>query len=67
MAYRERGDLIAPAGEERIGTDDQRARPESEQGRKGRIDIAFGACLDDMDLQSERAAGSLRILRGGLG
>ena len=22
MAYRERGDLIAPAGEERIGTDD---------------------------------------------
>lgn len=38
MAYRERGDLIAPAGEERIGTDDQRARPESEQGRKGRID-----------------------------
>src|SRR5262249_1743411 len=67
MADRQGGVLIAPAYEERIRTDDERARPESEQGRKGRINVVFGACLDDMDLQSECAAGCLRFLCGGLG
>src|SRR5260370_1175262 len=66
VTYRQRGDLIAAADEECIGQDDQRADPESGQACEGRFDVAFGAGLDDMYLQSERAGSRLRPLRGWL-
>ena len=58
--------MIAAADEERIGQDDQRADPESGQACEGRFDVAFGAGLDDMYLQSECAGSRLRSLRGWL-
>ena len=58
--------MIAAADEERIGQDDQRADPESGQACEGRFDVAFGAGLDDMYLQSECAGSRLRPLRGWL-
>ena len=67
MAYGERGDLTTPAKQERVGTDNEPVCPDFDQGCERRINVAFGACLDDVDLQSECAARCLRVLRGGLG
>ena len=66
VTYRQRGDLFAAADEERIGQDDQRADPELGQACEGRFDVAFGAGLDDLYLQSERAGSRLRPLPGWL-
>jgi hypothetical protein len=41
--FRKRGDLIALAGEECIGTGDEPATPRLHRGRKGRSNLAFGA------------------------
>ena len=40
---RQLGQLDTPAGEERIGADEQGVGPLALNGRKGRIDLAAGA------------------------
>jgi hypothetical protein len=40
---RQRGELFAPGIEEYIGADDQRPGSQLEQGRKGGVDVVFGA------------------------
>ena len=49
MARRQRQELLAPAVEERIATDDERAGMHLDQGREGGIDLAFGAGLQDIE------------------
>src|SRR5262249_27260097 len=67
MAYGERGDLTTPAEQERVGADNEPVCPDFDQGCERCINVAFGACLADMDLQSECAARCLRGVRGGRG
>src|SRR5215510_8707327 len=67
MAYSECGDLTTPAEQERVGADNEPVCPDLDQGCERCINVAFGACLEDMDLQSECAARCLRVLRGGAG
>ena len=50
MADGQRGKLLAPASEKWIGADHERACPQLGQGRKDRIEIAFGARMQDMEL-----------------
>src|SRR5215470_15104944 len=53
MLDRQCGELIALTEEK---TDrPQRARVDLEQGCKGCIEVAFGACIDDMSVQPKRA------------
>ena len=43
MASRQRDELIASTGEERIGTDEQRTSPLLDERREGCVDLAFAA------------------------
>src|SRR5262245_23628242 len=53
------GELIALTEEK---TDrPQRARVDLEQGCKGCIEVAFGACMDDMSVQPKRPAATLAL------
>ena len=63
MARRQRDELFAPAVEEWIGADDERAGPLLRQGREGGVDLAFGAGVQDMKLQPERARRRLHVSR----
>src|SRR5262249_22403950 len=54
-AQRRRGVWTARAEKERRGPDDEPTRPDFDQGCKRRIDVALGARLQNMDLQSECA------------
>ena len=61
MACRQRHELLAPAVEERIGADDERAGMQLDEGREGGVDLAFGAGLQDMELQPLRARRLLHV------
>ena len=50
-----------------IGADHERAGPQLDQGCEGRIDVAFGAGMQDMELQPEGAGRRLQVSRLGLG
>ena len=50
MACRQRHELLAPAVEEWIGGDDERASLPSDEGGEGGVDLAFDAGLQDMKL-----------------
>ena len=50
MARRQRDELFAPADEERIGGDKERAGPLLDESCERRVDLAFGAGLQDMEL-----------------
>ena len=63
VAGRQRDDLIAPAVEERIGANDERAGPLLDHGCEGRVDVAFGAGIQDMELQPQRARRRLQVFR----
>ena len=67
MAERQCGELFAPAGEECIGADHERACSQLDQGCKDRIEVAFGARMQDMELQPEGAGRRLQVSRYGLG
>ena len=59
MARRQCCKLHAPAGEERVGADEEGVGPLAHEGAEGRIDLAAGAGVEDLDLQPEaRAAAS---------
>ena len=49
-------ELITLAEQKRVGADNQSAALCSDNGCEGRVDFAFGAGVQDIDLHSERAA-----------
>ena len=55
------------ANEESIGSDHQRAGSLLDQGCERRIEVAFAARMQDMELEPELAGRRLRVLRHGLG
>ena len=55
MARRERRKLDAPADEERVGGDEEGVGPVAHEGGEGRLDLAAGAGVEDLNLQSEGA------------
>ena len=55
MAGCQRRELVAPAGEERIDGEDERASVELDEGGKGGVDLAFAAGLQDLELDPLRA------------
>ena len=50
MARCQRDELVAPAEEERIGSDEKRAGPLLDEGCERRVEVAFAAGLQDMQL-----------------
>ena len=67
MAKRQGRELFSPHGEEQIDGDHERACPQLDQSCKSRIEVAFGAGVQNMELQPEGAGRSLHVARGGLG
>src|SRR5262249_12662710 len=64
---RQGGELLGPAIEDCIGADHERAGSQLGQGREDRIEIAFGAGMQDMQLHSEDAGRRLQVSQYGLG
>ena len=52
MARRQVGQLYTAGGEHAIRADEQGVGPLSHEGCKSRIDLAAGAGVEDLDLQS---------------
>jgi hypothetical protein len=48
VANRQCGELFAAAIEQWIGADHERACPQLNQGREGRIEFAFATCMQDI-------------------
>ena len=67
MACGQGRELFPPRSEEVAGADDERAGSQLDQTRERRIDLSFGAGVQDMDLQPERARCLLHVARLGLG
>ena len=67
MARRQRHELLAPAVEERIGADEERAGLQLDEGGEGGVDLAFGAGLQDMELHPLRARRFLHVSHHALG
>jgi hypothetical protein len=61
MLDRQCGELIALTEEKHRG---QRARVDLEQGCKGCIEVAFGACMDDMSVQPKGPGGHIGAFSG---
>ena len=62
MTNRQRGELFAPAGEEWIGANHEPACPQLDQLCEDRIEVTFGAGIQDMELQPEGAGRRLHLL-----
>src|SRR5213076_476318 len=67
IARRQRHELLAPAGEERISADEERPDLQLDEGREGGVDLAFGACLEDMELPPLDARRLLNVSHRPLG
>jgi hypothetical protein len=63
----QRGELFVSADEEWIGSDDDPAGSQLNEGREGRLDVAIGAGTQNMELQPTAAGCSLQAARQGLG
>ena len=63
MAKGQCGELLAPAIEEWITADYERAGSQSGQGCEDRIEVALGARMQDMKLQPEGAGRRLQVSR----
>src|SRR6266702_1018379 len=61
MARCERHELLAPAAEERIRADDERASMQLDEGGESDVDLAFGAGLQDRKLHPLRARRFLHV------
>src|SRR5262249_55399497 len=66
VLQRQFGELLAPGREECLGADHETICPQLDQGRKGRIEVALGAHLQDMKLEAECAGRGLHSSRDGL-
>jgi hypothetical protein len=60
---RQRGEPFARASEERIVADHESAGLQCGQGCEDRIDVALGACMQDVELQAQRAGRRLEMFR----
>ena len=67
MARGQRHELLAPADEERIGADDERAGLQLDEGCESGVDLAFGAGLQDRELHPLRARRFLHVSDDALG
>ena len=61
VAQRQRAELFAPAIEEWIIADHEPAGLQSDQVFEDCIEVAFGACVQDTELQAQRAGRRLQI------
>ena len=66
-ACRERHKLDAPAGEERVRGNEHGFGPIAHEGCKGRLDLAPGAGVEDLNLQSDGARRFRHFPQRGLG
>src|SRR6516165_4787433 len=55
IARRERRKLDAPVDEEHLGHNEEGVGPVAYEGGEGRLDLAAGACIEDLNLQSDGA------------
>jgi len=55
MARRQRSKLDAPAVEERVGSNEKCVGAVAHHGDEGRLDLAAGAGVEDLNLQSNGA------------
>jgi hypothetical protein len=67
VAEHQCGEFVNAVSEEYVGADHQRAYPQFDQGCKDHIEFAFGARLQDMELQPESAGCRLRVARSAEG
>jgi hypothetical protein len=67
VACRQRHELRNPVTEERIAEEHERARMQLDEGGEGGIDLAFGAGLQDRELQPLRARRFLSLSDEALG
>jgi len=63
MAERQRGELFASADKEWIVADHEATRPQSHQGCEGRLEVALGARVQDVELKPETARRRLQVTR----
>ena len=66
MADRQCGEFFAAASKEHVADGHQPVCPQLVQRRKSRVEIAFGAGLQDMNLQAERAGCWLQTSQKGI-
>ena len=62
VAERQCGELFAPAIEECIGSDHERAGSQLDQGREDRIEVAFGAGMQEWSCSPRVRAAACRSL-----
>jgi hypothetical protein len=66
MACRQRYELLAPAGQERIGANDERAGMQFDEGCECGIYLGFGTSLPDIEVHLLRARRLLQVSDHGL-
>ncbi len=59
--------LHTPAGEEGVNVDEKGVGPLAHKSCESHIDLAAGACVEDLDFQPDGASSRLRIFQRGLG
>src|SRR5215470_5473748 len=67
MTGRERRKLDAPAEKERVAGNEECVGPVSQEGGEGRFDLAAGAGVEGVSLQSENAGRFRCVSQRGLG
>ena len=67
MAHRQKRQLETPAVEEGVGADEKGVGPLAHKSREGRIDLAAGAGVEDLDLQSHGAGSRFHVSQRDLG
>jgi hypothetical protein len=67
MTLCQRYELLAPAQEKSIGTDNERSSLQLDKGGESAVDPAFAARLEDMELHPLRARGRLDVAHDALG
>ena len=67
MTRGQRYELLAPAQEKWIGTDNERSGLQLDKGGESAVDLAFAARLEDMKLDPLRARRRLDVAHDALG
>ena len=67
VARRQLDQLDTPAGEEGVGADEEGVGPLAHKSCEGRIDLAAGAGVEDLDLQPDGARSRFHVSQRGLG
>jgi hypothetical protein len=67
MARREVNQLDTPAGEKGVIANEQGVRSLAHKSCEGCIDLAAGACIEELDLQTDGASSRFHVSLVGLG